>query len=272
MKIEINGLVYAYETYGEGEPLLVLHGFTGCKESWRPFSWQTDYHIIAVDLPGHGETDAPSYKERYKMEQVAADLAELLTILNVDKAHVLGYSMGGRLAIAFACLYPERVRTLVLENCTAGLETEVEREARIRQDEELAKTLLQDGVATFIEKWERIPLFASQDSLPKERKEQLRQQRLRNSPVGLAGSLRGMGTGAQPSFWEELKHLCMPVLLLSGAYDEKFFHILSRMKEKLPDAQFVQISDAGHAIHVEQPEKFDTIVREFLQSHKEGIS
>ncbi|MFD3448694.1 2-succinyl-6-hydroxy-2,4-cyclohexadiene-1-carboxylate synthase [Microbacteriaceae bacterium 4G12] len=269
MKAVLNGVSYEYEVIGSGEPLLLLHGFTGSKETWRRFlpSWSQQFQIITVDLIGHGETDRPDDPKRYRIEKVAEDIVQLLTKLHVQKAHVLGYSMGGRLAITLACLYPEYVQSLLLENCIAGLESEQERIERMQKDEELAAYIEQHGIQAFINRWENIPLFATQKTLPEVVQEQTRKQRLRNDAKGLANSLRGMGTGAQPSWWRELKKLEMPILLISGEYDEKFWHILSRMKNEFPRAELVQISEAGHAIHVEQPEKFDTIVSGFLQHH-----
>jgi 2-succinyl-6-hydroxy-2,4-cyclohexadiene-1-carboxylate synthase len=125
---------------------------------------------------------------------------------------------------------------------------------------------MEHGLEAFVERWENIPLFASQQQLPYSVREQMRQQRLQNNPLGLANSLRGMGTGMQPSWWSSLHRLCMPVLLLGGEYDEKFLRILQCMEQRLPNAEFVQVSGAGHTIHVEQPEKFDTIVRSFFQA------
>jgi len=268
MRIELGGMHYEYEVTGSGDALLLLHGFTGSKDVWRRFlpSWSRNLQVIAIDLPGHGKTDSPDEWERYSIEQTAGDMITLLDSLGVKQAHVLGYSMGGRLAITIASLYPERVQSLVLESCTPGLESEEECEERKRHDWQQADFIMEHGIEAFVERWENIPLFTSQRQLPDSVKEQMRQQRLQNNPIGLANSLRGMGTGMQPSWWGSLHRLCMPVLLLGGEYDKKFLHILQRMEKQLPYAEFVQVSDAGHTIHVEQPEKFDTIVRGFLHS------
>lgn len=268
MRIRLGGIYYEYEVTGSGDTLLLLHGFTGSKDVWSRFfpSWSRNLQVIAIDLPGHGKTDSPYDWKRYDIEQTAADMIALLDSLHVKQAHVLGYSMGGRLAITIASLYPERVRSLVLESCTPGLESEEEREERKRQDQQQADFIMEHGIKPFVEKWENIPLFASQQQLPDSVRKQMRQQRLQNNPLGLANSLRGMGTGMQPSWWDSLHRLCMPALLLGGEYDEKFLRILQRMEKLLPHAEFVQVSGAGHTIHVEQPEKFDTIVRSFLQS------
>lgn len=268
MKVTLKGVAYQYEVMGSGEPLLLLHGFTGSMETWRPFlsAWSESFQVITVDIVGHGKTESPEDVKCYDIKTVASHIIALLDYLQIEKANVLGYSMGGRLALTMACLYPNRIMSLVLENCTAGLQSEEERKERREKDEELACKIETNGIQSFVKKWENIPLFASQKQLSEEKQQFVREERLRNNPLGLANSLRGMGTGAQPSWWKELQKLTMPVLLLNGEWDEKFFHILKRMQNEFQNAKFVKIDGAGHAIHVEQPEKFDTIVRGFLQN------
>lgn len=266
MRISIRGVSYYVEVVGEGEPLLLLHGFTGSVQTWKPFisDWK-QRTLVMVDIIGHGKTDCPDEVERYGIESVAADLHELLDQLHMDNAHVLGYSMGGRLALTFAIRYPHRVKTLILESSSPGLKTEEERMVRIRSDEALAAEIVQHGVVAFIEKWEQLPLFATQKRLPREMQEQIRRERLGHSAKGLANSLRGMGTGKQPSWWEQLNSLPIPTLLLCGEWDEKFCQIALEMNERLPNAQLTKISCAGHAIHVEQPKIFAKIVNEFIE-------
>ncbi|PEC20985.1 2-succinyl-6-hydroxy-2,4-cyclohexadiene-1-carboxylate synthase [Bacillus cereus] len=268
MKVTLQGVSYEYEVVGSGEPLLLLHGFTGSIETWRPFisSWSEQFQIIVVDLVGHGKTESPEDVTHYDIRNVALQMKELLDYLHIDKAHILGYSMGGRLAITMACLYPDYVHSLLLENCTAGLESEEDRKERREKDERLADKIEREGIESFVSMWENIPLFETQKRLAQNVQEAVRKERLINNPKGLANSLRGMGTGAQPSWWDELKNLKLPVLLMNGEYDEKFFRILKNIEKCVPHAKFVKIDGAGHAIHVEQPEKFDTIVKGFLKT------
>ncbi|PGM96960.1 2-succinyl-6-hydroxy-2,4-cyclohexadiene-1-carboxylate synthase [Bacillus cereus] len=268
MNVTLQGVSYEYEVVGSGEPLLLLHGFTGSMETWRSFipSWSEDFQVIVVDLVGHGKTESPEDVAHYDIQNVALRMKELLDHLHIEKAHILGYSMGGRLAITIACLYPEYVRSLLLENCTAGLESEESRKERREKDERLADKIEQEGIRSFVSMWENIPLFETQKRLAQNVKEAVRKERLANNPKGLANSLRGMGTGAQPSWWNELQNLKMPVFLLNGESDEKFFRLLKNIEKCIPHAKFVKIDGAGHAIHVEQPEKFDTIVKGFLKT------
>ncbi|UOB78537.1 2-succinyl-6-hydroxy-2,4-cyclohexadiene-1-carboxylate synthase [Bacillus sp. ZJS3] len=268
MNVTLQGVSYEYEVVGSGEPLLLLHGFTGSMETWRSFvpSWSEQFQVILVDIVGHGKTESPEDVTHYDIRNVALQMKELLDYLHIEKAHILGYSMGGRLAITMACLYPEYVRSLLLENCTAGLKSEDERKERCEKDERLAHKIEREGIESFVSMWESIPLFETQKRLAQNVQEAVRKERLANNPKGLANSLRGMGTGAQPSWWNELKNLKMPVLLMNGEQDEKFFRILKNIEKCVSDVKFVKIDGAGHAIHVEQPEKFDTIVKGFLKT------
>lgn len=268
MKTLINGVRYHVEQCGDGFPLVLLHGFTGAASTWKPFSpmWGQHSQLLMVDLIGHGETESPGDMARYDIKKAANDLKMLLDQLGIDKADFLGYSMGGRTAITFASLYPERVRKLVLESTTPGLVNPEDREARIRQDHKLAARIEQEGLEPFIDFWESIPLFQSQLNLPEEVREQIRSQRLRNNPVGLANSLRGMGTGAQPSWWDQLENFDFETLLITGELDEKFCKIATDMASRLPNPTHLTINGCGHAIHVEEREKFGTIVSEFLSN------
>ncbi len=121
MKVTLQGVSYEYEVVGSGEPLLLLHGFTGSMETWRSFisSWSEQFQVIVVDLVGHGKTESPENVVHYDIRNVALQMKELLDYLHIEKAHILGYSMGGRLAITMACLYPDYVHSLLLENCTS---------------------------------------------------------------------------------------------------------------------------------------------------------
>ncbi|MDP4163726.1 MAG: 2-succinyl-6-hydroxy-2,4-cyclohexadiene-1-carboxylate synthase [Bacillota bacterium] len=266
MNFVIHGMKYHVEVCGNGYPLLLLHGFTGSSSAWLPFSeeWSAQSRLIMPDLAGHGETEAPADLQRYKIESVAHDLNQLLEELDIDQVDVLGYSMGGRLALTFAILFPEKVRKLVLVSSTAGIQTEEDRNSRRMKDAQLAKFIKDEGVPAFIRYWENIPLFQSMANLPDWIKNAVRSQRLQNTPEGLANSLLGMGTGSQPSWWGKLGTLTLPILLLTGSDDEKFCRIASEMQKKLKRADWICVEGSGHAIHVEKSEKFGTIVSEFL--------
>jgi 2-succinyl-6-hydroxy-2,4-cyclohexadiene-1-carboxylate synthase len=266
MDLDIEGVRYHIEICGEGYPLLLLHGFTGDSSTWMPFckTWGLHSRMIIPDIIGHGKTEAPPQLERYQIESAAHDLNQILENLGVEKTDLLGYSMGGRLALTFAMLFPEKVRRLILESSSPGLATEAERTERRMKDGELANFIIEKGMESFVDHWEKIPLFSTMESLSPKVKAAVRQQRLSHSPQGLAKSLLGMGTGAQSSWWDSLKQLNCKILLLTGEKDDKFCGIAETMQQLLKNSRWMVVKDSGHAIHVEVKEKFGTIVSEFL--------
>lgn len=266
MKLVIEDVQYHTEICGEGFPLLLLHGFTGDSSTWIPFcgKWGKHSRLIIPDIIGHGKTDAPEQLDRYRIASAARDINGILDKLGVEKVDLLGYSMGGRLALTFAILFPGKIRNLILESASPGLQTEAGRAERRMKDAELAHFIKEKGIEAFVDYWERIPLFSTMQSQPSQVKNAIRQQRLSHSPEGLANSLLGMGTGSQPSWWGELKQLKCKVLLLTGEKDEKFCGIANKMHKEIKNSKWMVIEKSGHAIHVEEKEKFDTIVSEFL--------
>lgn len=268
MRHDIDGIRYHVETDGEGFPAILLHGFTGDSSTWHPFyeNWGRHSKLVSIDMIGHGKSDSPETIERYRIMSVVDDLFELMEKLRIPKADFIGYSMGGRIALSFAVKYPTKVRKLVLESSSPGLMLPQEREARIEQDGKLASFIKNNGIEAFVDYWTNIPLFESQKRLPMDKQKQILKQRLNNSIIGLANSLRGMGTGVQPSWWDEIANLQMEVLLITGSLDKKFCQIAGKMAERLEKSEVVNIHDCGHAIHVEEPEKFGTIVSGFLSN------
>ncbi|MBZ5751599.1 2-succinyl-6-hydroxy-2,4-cyclohexadiene-1-carboxylate synthase [Metabacillus rhizolycopersici] len=263
----IRGIHYHVDIYSEGEPLILLHGFTGSSLNWKHLLKEfSNYQLVLIDLIGHGGTDCPEDPSRYKMEEVVEDLVCIFDELKIEKANVLGYSMGGRLALSFACIYPDRINKLIVESSSPGLQRADEREKRRQADEKLADEIISGGMERFVDKWESIPLFATQARLPFQQRNVIRQLRLQNSSLGLANSLIGMGTGAQPAWWDVLPNLNVPVLLLCGELDQKFCDIAKSMDQLLSKSVVNEINGTGHAIHVEQPRIFGKIVNEFLKS------
>lgn len=270
MILQINDMKYYVERTGEDQVLLLLHGFTGSTETWSPFveAWSRHYQVLAVDLPGHGRTDAPADLKYYRMERVVHDLLSILDQLGIGAFHLLGYSMGGRVALHLALAAPERVRALILESASPGIADDQEREARRQQDERLAQQIEQKGIEWFAAYWEALPLFASQKSLPSATRQRLREQRRAQRPQGLAGSLRGMGAGVQAPLHARLRELQMPVLLLTGELDEKYGDLAQWMVGQLPRGVWHPIREAGHAVHLEQPARFQAEVLAFLDQQR----
>jgi 2-succinyl-6-hydroxy-2,4-cyclohexadiene-1-carboxylate synthase len=265
-RYRVNGLHLNAEISGPGAPLVLLHGFTGCAANWSAHRAAFDrrFRVIAVDLPGHGDSDSPDDPARYRMERCVEDLRALFDARQLERVNLLGYSMGGRVALQFAAAHPKRISTLILESASPGLADPAERAARVKSDEELAGFIERAGLEAFVNRWEALPLFASQARLPEPARAALRAQRLRNNPRGLAHSLRGLGSGVQSPLWERLPELRVPTLLIAGELDAKFVGIARAMAERLPNARLALVREAGHAVHLEQPELFDQLVLKFI--------
>ncbi|MGG0656585.1 2-succinyl-6-hydroxy-2,4-cyclohexadiene-1-carboxylate synthase [Rummeliibacillus pycnus] len=265
----IRGLNVHYQIINpQAEKTLVfLHGFTGSTKTWDSViqSFQDTYRIITIDLIGHGLTDAPFNVQRYSMEEQVEILHDFFKARKIPSFTLIGYSMGGRVAIAFTMKYVDMVEQLILESSSPGLPTSEERAARRKSDHLLADRIEKDGVESFTDHWENIPLFDSQKGLPAPTKQAIRKERLEQREIGLANSLRGMGTGHQPSYWEELQSFTKPVLLITGELDRKFEEKASAMNKRFQCCKNVIVENVGHAIHVENPQTFATIIEEHLE-------
>lgn len=265
----VNGQTY-YVTNtlnGEKPVLLMLHGFTGSNKTFQESITHLEEHfsIVAPDLLGHGKTDSPDEIARYSIERIVDDLVTIIQELKIMQCFVLGYSMGGRVATAFASAHPEMVRGLILVSSSPGLAQKDLQESRVQADNRLADMLETEGIRSFVDYWEKLALFASQEVLSDELKKRIRLERLAQNPNGLAMSLRGMGTGKQPSYWNHLADFTFPVLLMTGSLDEKFEKIAQEMQQLIPNSTHVTVQNAGHAVYLEQPNIFLSQLTNWLE-------
>jgi 2-succinyl-6-hydroxy-2,4-cyclohexadiene-1-carboxylate synthase len=256
----------AYERWGgDGPPLLLLHGFTGSRTNFAHLRalLAAAADVIAVDLPGHGES--PFHFDTTFASTLTALLA-LLDALGLEQVDVAGYSLGARVALGLAVESGPRVRRLVLESGSPGLRRRRDRGERRRQDEALAARIESGGVGAFVEAWEALPVFAGVRTLPAAVQQALRQRRLAGDAGGLALSLRRLGLGTQPSYWSALPRIRTPTLLLSGARDTKFTTLARRMAAELPVVWGHVFAGVGHAPHLEVPEAWAREVTGFLSA------
>lgn len=271
MILTVNGIKVNVQVWNKAsqQTIVMLHGFTGTAGTWdQVASYLPDICIIAIDLIGHGQTDAPEAVSYYTMQEQIKLLEQTFIQLELEQFVLLGYSMGGRVALSYTAAYPKRVGQLILESASPGLKTEEERAARRMADEALANKIEQQGIKAFVDMWENIALFATQKTLPVNIQQVVREERLAQTEIGLANSLRGMGTGAQDELWSQLNSISLPVTLITGSLDEKFCLIAQKMKEELPNGKHVLVENTGHAIHVENPKQFATIVKDALKRNK----
>jgi 2-succinyl-6-hydroxy-2,4-cyclohexadiene-1-carboxylate synthase len=252
---------------GDGPAMLLLHGFTGSARSWGEHleAWSVDHRVIAPDLLGHGGSEAPADATRYVLERQADDLAELLRLLDVGHADIVGYSMGARLALVMALAHPGLVERLVLESPSAGITDPVARRARQRADERLARALERDGIEAFVAGWEAQPLFASHAALSADRQRQLRSERLAHDPAALAACLRGAGQGVMAPLHDRLPGIAAPTLVIAGALDAVGAERARSVAAGIARARLEVVAGVGHTPHLEAPGAFFRLAAHHLR-------
>ena len=245
--------------------VLFLHGFMGSKSEWTEVMEDLGhtFRCVAVDLPGHGSSlGLPD--PAYTIDGAARAILGALDGLQIPHATLVGYSMGGRLALYLALRHPERCAGLFLESASPGIEDAAGRRARREADEEKARRLEHGDFEEFLNGWYRQPLFApmARDGALLRRTIEARRK---NDPVELARSLRGMGTGRQPSLWEVMPDLRVPTLAVAGELDEKFVGISRRMEDLSPRVRTVIVPDTGHNARAEAPDEYLSLLQRFLE-------
>jgi 2-succinyl-6-hydroxy-2,4-cyclohexadiene-1-carboxylate synthase len=264
----IDGDLVVADVHGETHPeaVLLLHGFTGDRTAWDVVarSLSVTHRVVVPDLPGHGETRVRNGAGRHGITHACRLLEGVMAALAIERCSVVGYSMGGRLALYAALEIPDAIDRLVLESASPGLATDVERQARRATDEELARSIESHSIEAFVDRWEALPLFATQRSLPRDSRSRIRRRRLACDRSGLAASLREMGTGAQPWLGDRLAKVAAPVLLIAGERDVKFACIARDMLRGFPQGRLHVIPGAGHDVHTEAPAAYLDVVRDFL--------
>ena len=258
-----------YLKFNINKPLIIiLHGFMGNVNEFDEAIkvLNEDFSYLTLDLPGHGKTQVLGSDEYYKIQPTAQAIINLLDELKIDKCYLIGYSMGGRLALYLTLHFPERFIKVVLESASPGLATEAERLERVRRDAQIARKLsrsiIQTDFAAFLSNWYNQPIFGHIKNHPEY--DHMIESRLQNNPHGLDKSLRFMGTGYQPSLWEKLQENKIPLLLLVGEYDKKFISINTKMAQVCKFILLKIISNAGHNIHFENTLAFVENIKDFF--------
>lgn len=240
--------------------VLLLHGFLGSGEDFDEIVPMLidQFCCLTIDLPGHGKT---RFNSDYTMQNTADAIVTQLDDLEIAQTNLIGYSMGGRLALYLALNFPNRFPKAILESASPGLKTEAEQLARIEHDRRIAARLEAD-FERFLQDWYEQPLFESLKQNPIF--ETTIAKRSHNNPSELAKSLIQMGTGMQPNLWQKLKNHHNPLLLILGEYDRKFVEINQEMATICQTARLAIVPDAGHNVHIENPNAYAHAVKTFL--------
>ena len=249
-------MILASQILGSGVSTAFLHGFSQTAQSWSPVIEHLISHLqcTLLDAPGHRDTP----DGRRTLSECGDDIAQ-----SMPAGILVGYSMGARMALHAALQHPEKVTHLVLVSGTAGIADNAEREQRIASDTELAARIERIGVPAFIDEWLALPMFSGLTPTTSQREE-----RLRNTAIGLADSLRYAGTGTQHPLWDALHTLRMPVLIIAGEKDAKFVGLAQRLHELIDSSTLAIVPESGHSVHLEATSAFIEIFLKWLYDNK----
>jgi len=245
-----------YEITGEGENLLFIHGLGSSTRDWEKQVpvFSEKYQVISIDLRGHGKTDKP--KGPYNMQMFAEDIAELLKKLGIKSTHILGISLGGGIAFQFAVDYPELVKSLIIVN--ASIEVRVDS----------FKMKLEVFKRTFIVKlvgMKKMGEVLAPRLFIKPEQEELREKLIKRwAENDKKAYLSAMYALKGWSVRDQLHKIKCPTLVIGSEEDYAPSSIKEEYTALIPNAKFIEIKDARHAVTMEKPKEFNEIVMKFL--------
>lgn len=257
MQTRVHGITLAYTDQGTGLPVVFLHAFPFNRRMWKPQvkALSDRYRTIAVDLRGHGESDAPLW--RYTLDLFADDIKGLLDHLGIQQTVLAGLSMGGYLSFAFYRKYPDRIKALILADTRA----EADKPETVAWRFNLAQKVYQEGAKAVAD--EMGPKLLSPKAKP-ALVEQVRAMILSTPMSGVVGDLMAMAE--RPDSTPLLAQIICPALVIAGQDD-----VLTtpeenkRIADGIRGARFEVIPEAGHLSNLEQPEAFSRAVARFLE-------
>ena len=258
-----------FQTLGnpQNTPILFLHGFLGSGNDWSQIanSLKDDYFCILPDLPGHGKKSLEIPKSINGFNFVAEQIVALIDLLEIEKTSLVGYSMGGRVALFTVLKFPSQFSGLILEGVNPGLKTVEELKNRKIWENEIVLRLDQLSFADFLDDWYKMQIFSTLHSNPIQL-QKLITTRLNNDSKQLEIVFKKLSLSKQPYLWNKLKKLKIPTLLISGSLDEKYVKINSRVVQRIPSCTLKIVKNVGHNSHFEKPSEFVDLITCFLKS------
>ncbi|MCB2361259.1 2-succinyl-6-hydroxy-2,4-cyclohexadiene-1-carboxylate synthase [Clostridium estertheticum] len=265
MFIEIENIKYNIEVKGEGKPIICLHGFSEDISTWE-FIKLDGHQLILIDLIGHGKSDKPKLRKYYSLKVMLRHLNKLIFQLGLKKYSMLGYSMGGRIALAYALIYPKEIDKLILESASYGEDGVLNRLKRRRNDLVLAKQIEKNGIEWFSEYWSHLNIFESQKRLSRSMINEINKRRLGNSTRALSNTLKITGQGKFPCLKGKIIKLSISILYISGEYDKKYRVVGKNFGKLNKNVKHVIIDGCGHNTHIEDSNSFIKVLNKFLKN------
>ena len=261
-----------YEEAGSGTPVIFIHEFAGDHRSWEPqmrffARW---FRCIAFDARGFPPSEVPEDGERYSQQHARDDVIAVLDHLRIDRAHVVGISMGGFAALHVGIAYPQRARSLVIAGCGYGAAPEAK--AKFQAECEAAAGSFETDWAEAAKKYALGPTRVQFQNKDPRGWAEFAAQLEQHSPRGQALTMRGVQM-KRPSLWElvdDMKKIDLPTLILTGDEDEPCLEPALLMKRSIATAGLVVLPWSGHTINIEEPDGFNRALFDFFLRVGEG--
>jgi len=236
-------------------PYFFLHGFTGSVNSWISVIKKFNKYSYAIDIPGHQKSHFKDLNLEYTINDFCYELYIMLNELKINKINLCGYSMGGRLAIAFANKFPSKINSLTLESSSLGLKESETRSERFYNDKILAEKLRLD-LRSFMHEWESNILFKNQKIRNSRGWENQRENRFLHDKIQLAYSLEIFTPSNMPYYDKAFQEFNFPIYIINGSEDDKYIKIGKEMLRLNLNAKQYIIKEAGHNTHLENMDMF----------------
>jgi pimeloyl-ACP methyl ester carboxylesterase len=264
-RVQVGDLAIAVTDVGAGPPVVLLHGLACGKRMWfhQIRALRNHFRVIAYDQRGHGLTDAPTNATDYSAAHLARDLVGVLDALKIERAAIVGFSLGGGPALALAASKPERVSRLVLADVGAGADDPVKIESMARQWVTLITQGKVDELVCEMLRGELFKVYARRNLRRRNHMAAL----IRATPIdGLRLTLSQVLAKRKSLFrlTEPMKSMRVPTLVLVGEYDYVCSKAARLLAQAVPNASLKIIKGSGHMSPLEQPAAFTTALCEFL--------
>lgn len=262
-----DGVKLYYEETGSGTPVIFVHEFAGDYRSWEPQlrHFGQRYRAVAYNARGYPPSDVPPSPDSYSQTRAADDVRAILDHLAIDKAHIVGLSMGGFATLHFGLRHPTRARSLCVAGCGYGAEP-ARRERFRSESEATAAFIAGHGMEAFAAKYAFGPTRVQFENKDPRGFAEFRRMLAEHSPVGARNTQLGVQR-ERPSLYDlvdEMRRLTVPTLILTGDEDWPCLTPGILMKQTIPSAALAVMPNCGHAINLEAPQEFNRIVGDFL--------
>jgi pimeloyl-ACP methyl ester carboxylesterase len=262
-----DGVKLAYEEAGSGTPVLFVHEFAGDMTSWEPQlrTFGMRYRAIAYNARGYPPSDVPPTPASYSQDRARKDIIAVMDGLGLEKAHIVGLSMGGFATLHFGIHHSDRALSLTVAGCGYGAEPDKREQFKVEANA-TADLIQNEGIEAFAKTYSLGPTRVQFQNKNLRGWEEFRDQLATHSALGSANTMRGV-QAERPSLFDlkdAMAGITAPTLVLTGDEDWPCLLPGVMMKETIPSAALVVMPNCGHTINIEEPDAFNRIILDFL--------